>query len=199
MIELEVALDARNLKKLKLLKQASGLAAAKALTFTAEKAVPAWKEGQACVLHRRNGWIDKGVRMRPATAGNLESQVGTLDKFLGRHIKGIHEEKQAAPGHRLLVPMYNDIGDVGTHRQLRRKLQAAEGTKRKPFEIRTHGETLLVRRKTKRKTPLIVIGKLMHQVDIPERLDALGIVDGVVNREFPKVYERVLLAHFNKG
>jgi hypothetical protein len=36
-------------------------------------------------------------------------------------------------------------------------------------------------------------------VDIPERLDALGIVDAVVQMQFPPVYERLLLRWAETG
>ena len=78
--------------------------AAKALTFTAQKAVPAWIAGNS-VFHKRRTWIDKGVRARPASAGDLTAVVGTLDRYMGRHVKGIAEEKRADDGKSLFVPI----------------------------------------------------------------------------------------------
>jgi len=184
-ISLDATLDRRDLAKVRTLLKANRTMTAKALTFTAEKAKPAWKAGHS-LFHRRNGWLDKGVRLCAAIAGNLNAQVGTLDKFFGRHVKGIDEPK----GGRLFVPAYNNIADAPTHTKVRAMLRRAEGTKRKPFRI---GD-VLVRRKGKARTPLIVLGRITKGAKIEPRFDALGIVNGVVQREFPTIYSRLLRA-----
>lgn len=187
MTELNITLDAKALARLRRLVGVSRLMAAKALSFTAERAVPAWKAGQA-VFHKRNSWLDRGVRMRAATPGNLTAQVGTLDKFMGRHIVGIGEPKEG----RLFVPIYKRIGEALTHRQERRALARMEGTRRKPFILRTGGETFLARRTGKGRTPLTILGKIQDGAKVKARLDAEGIVDAVVQREFTPIYERLL-------
>lgn len=168
--------------------------AAKALTFTAEKTVPAWKAGQS-IFHKRNSWIDRGVRKRAATAGNLTAQVGTLDRYMGRHIRGIDDPK----GGRLFIPIYRRISEARKHTQERRKLARMEGTKRKPFLLREGGEVFVARRKGKKRTPLVILGKLQQGADVTPRMDALGIVSGVVRREFPRVYERLILKWADTG
>lgn len=199
MTEINLTLDRRNLARFRTLMKASQTSAAKSLTFTAEKAVPAWRAGHS-VFHKRNNWIDKGVRMRPASASNLNAQVGTIDKYMGRHVEGIGEEKQPDGSGALLVPVYGSIADAPTHRRMRAALKRAAATKRKPFVIRTKGgQAMLVRRKTKKRKPLVILARLTRKVDIDERLDALSIVDDVVRREFPRVYERLLLAWAAKG
>lgn len=196
-MQLDLTLDPRDLRRLKLLAGVSRLAAAKALTFTAEKSVPAWVAGHR-VFKRRNGWIDRGIRMRPATPGNLNARVGTIDKYMGRHVQGVAEEKQSA-GAALFVPN-KPARDQGTHTQTRRQLAGFGRTQRKPFIIRTaSGKVLLVRRKGKARLPLLVLGSLRHEVDIPERLDALGIVTSVTRREFGPIYERLLLKWAESG
>ena len=183
-VALDLSLDARNLRRLRRLESVSRLLAAQSLTFTAERAVPAWRAGHR-VFHRRNNWIDKGVTHRHATPGNLNARVGTVDKYMGRHVLGIGEEKR---GH-LFIPAYKSISDALTHTQERRKLKGYERTKRKPFRI----NNTLVRRKGKARLPLITLGKIQDGADVPEQLDALGIVSGVVNAQFPPIYERLLL------
>jgi hypothetical protein len=188
-VALSIALDARNLAKFRRLMAANQKVAAQSLTFTAERAKPAWIVGQS-VFHKRNTWIDRGVRMRAATPGNLNAQVGTLDKFMGRHIVGADEDKEG----NLFIPFYQRIGEALTHTKERRALARMQETKRKPFWITGRdGGRYLVRRAGKRSFPLIVLGKLQAGAKIPDRLDAVAIVDGVVQREFPTVYERLLL------
>lgn len=193
--ELTITLDAKDITRFRRLVGASRLVAAKALTFTAEKAVPAWKAGQS-IFHKRNTWIDRGVRKRAATPGNLNAQVGTLDKFMGRHVIGIGEPKEG----RLFIPIYRKIGEARTHRQERRKLERMEGTKRKPFKWQSKdGETFLARRKGKKRSPLVILGKFQTGANVEARFDPLTIVDGVVRREFPRIYERLILKWAETG
>lgn len=168
--------------------------AAKALTFTAEKAVPAWKAGQA-IFHKRNSWIDRGVRKRAATPSNLNAQVGTLDRFMGRHVRGINDPKRG----RLFVPIYARIGEARKHNQERRRLDRMATTKRKPFLLRSGGDTFVARRKGKSRAPLEILGKLQTGAKVEARFDPLRIVDGVVRREFPRVYERLILKWADTG
>jgi hypothetical protein len=193
-LEFTVQLDARNIARLRRLRSVSAGMAAKSLTFTAERAKPAWIAGQA-VFHKRNTWIDRGVRMRPATAGNLNAQVGSVDKFMGRHVVGINEHKDGD----LFIPIYRSIGEALTHTKERRALARMQDTKRKPFILRTNGEVLIARRAGKARTPLVILGKLQHGAKIEPRLDALAIVDAVVQREFPPIYERLLLKWADTG
>lgn len=189
-----VTLDAENLARFRRLLGVSRSIAAKSLTFTAERAVPAWRVGNS-VFHKRNTWIDRGVRMRAATPGNLEAQVGTLDKYMDRHVIGLGGGKE---GH-LFIPMYARIGDAPTHTRERATLRRMEGTKRKPFKIVLHGTTYIARRDTSDRLPLVILGKIQDNAKVTPRLDALGIVDRVVQAEFPTVYERLLLKWAETG
>lgn len=194
MPELNITLDAKALARLRRLVAVSRLTAAKALTYTAERAVPAWKGGQA-VFHKRNSWIDRGVRMRAATPTDLTARVGSLDRFLARHIVGINEPKEG----RLFVPIYRQIAEAFTHRQVRRALDRMDGTKRKTFILHNGGKTFLARRTGKERSPLTILGKFQDGAKVKARLDAEGIVDGVVKREFGTIYERLLLRALEKG
>jgi len=194
--EIRLELEGRELRRFRTLASVSRTMAAKSLTFTAEKAVPAWRAGHH-VFTKRRPWIDSGVRMRPATAGNLNARVGTIDLYMGRHVVGIGDEKRAS-GRGLFVPN-EPARQQGTHTQIRRRISRMRSTQRKPFWIDYAGGRLLVRRKGKARTPLTVLGRSRSSVDIPERLDALGIVSGVVHREFGPVYERLLLRWAETG
>jgi hypothetical protein len=189
-LELNVSLDSRNLARFRRLMQASRLVAAQSLTFTAERAKPAWIAGHR-VFHRRNSWIDRGVRMRAATPGNLVAKVGTIDRYMGRHIVGVGDPKEG----RLFVPLYSNIADVPTHTKVRARLRAMARTQTKPFWI----NGTLYRRKGKARTPLVVLGKMQQGAHMKPELDALAIVDRVVQREFPTVYERLLLKWAERG
>lgn len=186
-MQLNVTLDPRNLAKFRTLLKAQPRIAAQSLTFTAERAQTAWRAGHS-VFHRRNSWIDKGVRIVHATPNNLNAQVGTLDKYMGRHVKGVDEPKTSGAS-KLFVPV-EPSGQQPTHTRIRAKLRAMLRTKTKPFW--RHGR-LLRRTGTKHDAPLKVLAVLRQSVDIAPRLDAFGIVDRAVQREFPTVYERLLL------
>lgn len=191
-IELIATLDKRNLAKLAMLAKASKLEAAKALTFTAERAKPAWQAGQSAVFHERNSWVKGGVRIRAATPSTMATKVGTIDRFMQRHVVGLGEEKRGKS--RLLIPTYNAISEVGTHRQTKRKLAGYQRTKRKPFLMQTKsGHTMLVRRKGKARTPLVILATLQQEAHIEPSLDALAIVADTANREFGPIFERLLL------
>lgn len=188
-LELNVSLDSRNLARFRRLMQASRMVAAQSLTYTAERAKPAWIAGNS-VFHKRNTWIDRGVRIRAATPGNMVAKVGTLDKYMGRHIVGIGEEKTG----KLFVPN-QPIAQQPTHTKIRAKLRAMQRTKTKPF----WRNGTLYRRTGPGHSPLIVLGRMRSSVHIKPELDALAIVGRVVNAEFPTIYERLLLKWAAKG
>jgi hypothetical protein len=189
MIDLNVSLDRAELAKFRRLLTASRTEAAKALTFTAQKAQGAWR-AENTKFHRRNTWLDKGVRIRPATAGNLTAQVGTIDKFFSRHVRGMADPKKG----RLFVPIYDNIADVPTHRRMRAMLRRMSGTQRKPFILKSGGQSFLARRFGKARGDLKLLGKIQEGAHIDPRFDAQGVVERTVRREFGPVYERLLLS-----
>ena len=198
-VSLDLALQKGDVERIGRLAGVSRTMAAKALTFTAQKAVPAWIVGNS-VFHKRRTWIDRGVRSRPATASDLTAVVGTLDRYMGRHVKGIDEEKAADTGKSLFVPIYNSAGDVGTHTQVRRQLARFDQTQRKTFVLKAaSGKVFIARRTTTARAPLQIVAVLEQEVDIKPALDALGIVSAVVNVQFGPVYERLLLRWNDTG
>lgn len=195
-VELDIKLDRSNLARFRTLLKANRTMAAKALTFTAEKAEPEWRAGQG-IFHKRNGWLDKGIRKKAATPGNLVAQVYHKDEYLGRHVPEIGSgEKRAESGGQLFVPTYGAISEAPTHTRMRSRLRSANRTKRKTFVIE---DGLVVRRLTKKRTPLIVLGKLTKTAKVAPRFDVLSIVDRTVRREFPRIYERLLLKWAETG
>lgn len=196
-VGITLALDSRDLRRLGTLQGVSRVMAAKALTFTAEKSVQPWRRAHG-VFMRRNSWIDKGVTHRQATAGNLSARVGTVDKYMSRHVIGLGEDKDG----RLFVPTYpgGSIRQVGTHTQIRRRLRGIDRTKRKTFRITTaSGKVLIARRKGKARTPLEILGKVQDGANVTPELDALGVVTRVTRAEFPRTYERLLLRWAETG
>lgn len=192
MPEFVASLDRRDLAKFRMLASASRTMAAKSLTFTAERAQEDWVKGHS-IFKRRNNWIDKGVRKRAATASNLTATVGTIDRYMGRHVTGVDDPKRPARS-RLFVPAYQGIGNVGTHTRIRTAIRRAAASKTKPFVARFgSGKVALVRRAGKGRTPLKVLGTLEHAVDINARLDVRTIVARAVEREFSSIYERLLI------
>lgn len=199
LVGLTVSLNWSNAARLKVLTSISRTTAAKALTYTAERAVPAWRAANRRTFHMRREWINKGVRMRPASAGNLNAQVGSIDKYMRRHVEGLGETKVSA-GRALFVPTYDRISEVGTHTQERRALARMMSTHRKPFILHTEsGKVLLVRRKGKGRAPLEVLGVLQREAHIEPHLDALEVVSRVANASFGPVYERLLLKMLERG
>ena len=194
MIDLNISLNLANIARFRRLLAVSRTMAAKSLTFVAQKAVPEWRVGHR-VFHKRSTWIDRGVRLRAATPATLQARVGSLDRFMGRHVVGVNERKQG----RLYIPLYRKIGEARTHTRERTVLKRMESTQRKPFRIRFDGADWLARRKGKRSFPLVILGKMQTGAEVEPRLDARRIVGGVVNREFPKVYSRLLLAWAERG
>jgi hypothetical protein len=187
-LDLNVSLDPRDLAKFRRLLTANRKIAAQSLTFTAERAQTAWRAENHRDFHMRRNWIDRGVRIRHATVSNLVAQVGSIDKFMGRHVKGVDTPKTSS-GKGLFVPI-EDIDKQGTHTQIRARLRRMAGTKSGPFW--RHG-VLLRRTGRGRDAPLTVLGVMRRSVNIEPRLDAVHLVDAAVRVGFGPVYERLLL------
>jgi hypothetical protein len=187
MISLDVTLSPRDIAKFRTLLKANPRIAAQSLTFTAERAQDAWRAGHS-VFHKRRDWIDKGVRIKHATPGTLRAEVGTIDRYMGRHVKGVDEPKRGGSG-RLFVPV-QPVEQQPTHTRIRAALRAMQRTKTRPFWRKG---ALLRRTSTQRDAPLKVLAVLRQSVEINPRLDAVGIVERAVHRHFPTIYHRLIL------
>jgi hypothetical protein len=186
-VDIDISLSPRNIARFRTLLKANRPMAAKALTFTAERAQRDWRAGHS-VFKRRNTFIDKGVRLRAATPASLEATVGSIDRFVGRHVKGVDEPKVG----RLFIPLYDDVAEVPTHRRVLARLRAMLRTKTKPFWLGADGDRYLARRTKRKGGALEFLAVRRERAEIEPRLDAVGIVERTTNREFGTVYSRLL-------
>lgn len=209
-LQLQVRLDTHGLAGLSALKGKAKTAAAKALTFTAQDAQMTLKGQVPGEFHLRNSWVPKGIRIKPASAGTMSARVGSIDKYMQRHVVGAGEEKAPGKGlsiHRqrdsrgrlasggLMIMPYGGIGEYPTHTVVRRKMKRVGGQKRKPFQIvsKSGNQVLIVRRKTGKRYPLQTLSILRGDaVDIKESFDMFGTVRGVVAARFGGHFERAI-------
>lgn len=193
--QIDISLDLRNLARFRtLLKVGGRKAASQALYFTAERAVPDWQAANRALFHMRRDWINKGVRAR-FVRGQLSAQVGTIDKYMGRHTKGVEETKRAG-GKALFVPA-QPVEEQGTHTQIRGRLR---GYARSKTKVMFWQGGRLFRREGKGKAEKVKLLAVLRQaVRIKPRLDAVQVVSRAVNREFPTQYERLLLKALDRG
>lgn len=197
-VELKASLDPADLARFRTLLRANRTVAAKALTFTAEKAQDAWRLENSRLFHLRAAGLQRGVGKTSATAGNLVATVGSRDKFFHRHVIGLGGGKKAEGG-RLLLPTYDRIGDVRTHTAFRRLLTRMNGTRRGVFEITKGGDTFLARRLGKGREQLSILAVLRRQAQVKPRFDARGVVERSVRTSFGPIYSRLLIAWSKKG
>lgn len=183
-------------------------ATAKALTFTAQDAQQALRVQIPGIFVLRRPWVVSGIRIRPANGGNLTSVVGSIDKYMERHVIGAGKEKypdnplsirakrdrrgRLASGGILIQP-YGSISSAQIHTVVRRRLKRMEGNKRKPFQIvGKGGSVFVVRRKTNKRTPLQFIAKVQDKAVINENWDFFGTVKGVVHACFEHHFYRAI-------
>src|SRR5688572_15711324 len=129
-VDLKVSLDPRDIARFRSLLKANKTMAAKALTFVAYDARDDWRTSIPGLFHLRRRWLVTGARVDAATPGRLMSRVKHLDKYFGRHVKGIDEPKQA--GRKTLFVPAQPVAEQGTHTQIRAMLRRAGKTKTKP-------------------------------------------------------------------
>lgn len=206
-MQLQVRLDTKELAKLRELTGKSRVAGAKALTFTAKDAQLRLKMEVPGIFHMRNDWVPKGIRIRPATSGRMVAVVGSLDKYMERHVVG----KGKRPGHALsirskrdsrgrlasggiLIQPYGSIGQVPKHQVVRRKLSRMDTNKRKTFQIVGKGgaKVLIVRRTSKKRYPLQTVAIL--DADAPQNVmwDFAGTVRATVQARFAGHFYRAI-------
>ncbi|WP_311276139.1 hypothetical protein [Methylobacterium sp. WCS2018Hpa-22] len=209
-IELHVTLDKRDLRRLAALKGEARLAGAKALTFTAKDAQTLLKAQVPSTFHLRNSWVPRGIRITPATPSSMSAEVGSIDKYMDRHvvgagrakpperglsIRGKHDGRGRVASGGLLIMPYGSIGQYPTHKVVRRKLSRVDGQKKKTFQILSSSgnQVLIVRRRSKKRKPLEVLGILRGAaVDIKQQWDMFGSVQGVVSARFGDHFERAI-------
>lgn len=209
-VELFVRLDTADLRRLQALKGKARTAGAKALTFTAKDAQTSLKGQVPGTFRLRNSWVPKGIRIEPANAGKMSARVGSIDKYMDRHVVGagrpkppakglsIHGRRndrgQVASGGLMIMP-YGGIGEYPTHTVVRRKMGRVDKQKKKTFQIMSSSghQVLIVRRMSKKRYPLQTLAILRGSaVDIKQQFDMFGTVKGVVSARFAGHFERAL-------
>lgn len=211
-VELALRLDHEDLKPLNMLKGSVRFAAAKALTKTAKDAQAALKAEAPGVFHLRNNWVVQGIRIDAATPGTLNARVGSIDRYMGRHVSGdpkhpaktlsIHQHRddrgRLASGGLLIAP-YAGIASAETHRRTRARLNRINGQKRKTFQILSRGgsKVLLVRRTSKKRHPLQVLAILTSDVAEHPIWHMDKTVEGIVEAKFGDHFEAAV--SFGKG
>ena len=207
MIGLTATLDLRGLR-LDELRGKAKFAAVKSLTLTAKDAQAKLKAEVGSDFHLRNSWVPQGIRIKPATMGNMVAQVGSIDKYMRRHVVGAGEPKDAASpismfdrtqgtgriaSGGLLVMLYGSIGSAPTHTVARRKLSRIDGQKNKTFQIQSKGgNVLIVRRQSKKQGGLEILGVLESKVKIRERFDMFASVSAMATARFPVHFEAAI-------
>ncbi|WP_315751331.1 hypothetical protein [Bradyrhizobium sp. SZCCHNS3055] len=185
-------------------------ATAKALTFAAKDAQAALKAEVPGLFVLRRNWILSGIRIRPANGNKLTALVGSIDKYMERHVVGARAEKQ--PDNKLsvrskrdpstgrlatggiLIKPYGSIASAPIHTVVRRQLKRMDGQKKKTFQIRAKGgKVLVVRRKGKASKPLQTLAVLQNEAKIAKTWDFRGTVSGVVQARFPRHFFRAIL------
>ena len=175
MLHLRIEITGDGLDKLGQFPKQAQFAAVRALTATAKDAQLALRAEVPGVFHLRNSWVPQGVRIDPATMGSMSARVGSIDKYMGRHVFGDPKPaakpltirgKRSADGRLasggLLIAPYSGIGSAEKHQVVRRRLGRIDRQKKKTFQIlgRGAGKVLIVRRKGKKSNPLEVVAVL---------------------------------------
>lgn len=200
MIRFTISLDKRQLAEIKKIGAKARTATAKALTFTAQDARDKLKKEVPAHFVLRRDWVVKGIRARPASGSTLMAQVGSVDKYMERHVVGAGRQKDPGHGlsirsHRdrrgryasggLLIEPYGSIGSAQIHTVVRRKMRRAEGNKRKPFQVLAKsGKVLIVRRTSAKRYPLQTLAVLKGHVNVPHTWDFEGSVATTVKARF---------------
>ncbi|MGX9428004.1 hypothetical protein [Bradyrhizobium sp. LeoA1S1] len=208
-MQITLTLEKGMLERLDQLRDRSiNTATAKALTFTAKDAQQVLRTQIPSIFVLRRPWVVGGIRIRPANGSTLMATVGSIDKYMERHVIGAGKEKypdnalsirakrdnrgRLASGGILIKP-YGSIGSAPVHTVVRRQLKRMDGQKRKPFHIVSGGKVLVVRRRTKKRLPLQTLAVLQSSATINEHWDFLGAVSGVVQARFPNHLYRAVV------
>lgn len=199
MIELRISLEGAELEKLAAFPKQARFAVVKSLTLTAKDAQAALKAEAPGVFHLRNTWVPQGIRIDPATSGSMSARVGSIDRYMGRHVHGDPKPAGRALSIRskrdgngrlatggLLIAPYSGIGSAPKHQVVRRKLGRIGSQKKKTFQImgRGSGKVLIVRRTSKKRRPLQVVAILSALVAEHPIWKMDRTVSGVVSARF---------------
>lgn len=207
-VELSITLDTRDLKRLAALKGNARFAGALALTRTAKDAQAKLRETAPTYFHLRNSWVVGGIRIKAATKSGMAAQVGSIDKYMGRHVFGDpkhafrslslrskRDERGKLATGGLLIRPYTGIASAPTHMRVRSQLKRIDGQRRKTFQVRGKGGTvLIVRRVGKARHPLETLAILKSGAQDHPIWPLLPLVQGVVTARFSAHFEAALSA-----
>ena len=179
-VEITATIDPKQFAAFATLKGNVRIAAAIGLTKSAKAAQAALKDEAGSIFHLRNRWVPGGIRIEPATAATLIAKVGSIDKYMSRHVEGTKKDagQRLSIGSRgsdgriatggLLIGLYAGIDSAKTHTQERRMLNRIDVQKKKTFQILgSGGRVLIVRRTGKGRDSLQFLAVLKNNV--PEK------------------------------
>ena len=159
-------------------KQQFAFATAKALTATAVQVQGELKRNMPGRFTLRRDWIVKGIRIRPATKGNLQAFVYSRDKFMGRQETG--GEKSPLRNY-LAVPITGSsikrtktglIAKSNKPKNIKDTLYAKGGGMTSVITVQSTGRKYIVRLKKNagKKDRLDFLYALVPRAQIKERL-----------------------------
>lgn len=144
----------------------------------------------------RSDRIAKGIQTNRATKRNPVAEVGSLDEFMARQALG---GVKKAKGATMAVPQ---VGRGRPRTTLAAKTPPskwpgalrAKGGKRKPFLVRSKsGKAALVRRRGKKRLPLVVLYMFADEVKIQARWPLEDQVAKVVGERWAKAAEDAMM------
>ena len=161
-------------------------ATARALTWTAKEAQIELRNRLPDTFVIRRKWVPGGIIITPAKKQSLTARVGSRDDFMAEHATGAKRRPKRT--RRMAVKPYESISQVKARSRRARK---ATG-RRKPFVITfASGKSAVVRRKRiKTRYPLEILKLLEREVDIRKRWPFEEQVARVVEKEFPRLFEK---------
>ena len=143
------------------------------------------KTEMARTLDLKNTWTQRGMRVEKASKRSLKARVGNVRWWMESLVEGGERRPRIGITHNgrryLLVP----ADDMKTSSGKLRKFKS-----KKPFVIEAaNGRLMLVYRKTKKRLPLKVVGKLVAETDYdaetyPHEQIASEYIAGHFNRYF---------------
>lgn len=132
----------------------------------------------------RNNFLEKGIRIRPATKRRLEGSVFTVDEILRLQIEG---GTKGGRGHRLALPRSVKTNARGIVTRANRPRNLRSKSKHFLAPVRRGGMGLF-KRSGKKRYPIVLLWRLL---DGSARIDSRFDFDRIANRSIDK--------HWNKN
>lgn len=134
-------------------------------------------------LTLRNTWTERGMRVAKANKRTLEAEVGNIRWYMETLIDGGRREALVGIKHNgesyLIVPSKEAKTPSGRLRKIPKN--------KKTFVFEHDDGLLLAYRKTKKRTPLVVVGKLVLKTDYDSKTyNHPDVVTDYIQRNWPK-------------